>query len=109
MAKVEKQESERPPHEEPIQFGLVPLFFLTAFVGALLMVAMAATTPLNNVEAVTQAAAARGRRVVAYAGLSSVLAVLTVLSMVKKAKPRNSTEVENTRQPNSLAPGDYKH
>ena len=106
------------PIDEPIQFGLVPLFFLTAFFAALVMTAMAGYTPLSYADQLlydltgrrSPAAAARDWRMIGYAGLSFVLAVATVLSMVRKAKPGDAKEDDaDDRDPISLAPSDNKH
>jgi len=109
---------QRRPIDDPIQFGLVPLFFLTAFFAALVMAAMAAYTPLSYADQVlleltgshSPAAAARERQTLAYAGLAFVLAVATVLSMVRKAKPAAAADDEADKgAPISLAPSEDKH
>jgi len=104
--------------EEPIQFGLVPLFFLTAFFAALVMTAMAAYTPLSHLDQVlaeipgtrSPAAMARDWRILGYAALAFVLAVATVLSMVRKAKPAAPEDDEaDLGALISLAPDENKH
>ena len=96
------------PREDPIQFGLLPLFFLTAFFAALLMAAMAASMPLRYFD--QEVAAARVSQMLAYSSLAFALAVATVLSMVKRAKTiavKSGDAKDSTA--NALAPSDDKH
>ena len=92
---------------DPIQFGLVPLFFLTAFFAALVMLAIEAGRPLPGDSGFFRHpdAARRDATVLAYGGLAFVMAVATVVSMIR---PRKRDEAP-AGQANSLAPQDADH
>jgi hypothetical protein len=80
------------PPREPVQFGLVSLFFLTAFFAALVMMGIEGGRPLPNPTGNPFAGlpgfpplpgtAERDATVLVYAALAALMAVTTVLSMV---------------------------
>lgn len=105
----------KPPRQEPIQFRLVSLIFLTVFFAALVMMAMEAGRPLPNQTGNPFAglpgfpplpgAAERDAKVLAYGALAGLMATMTVMSMVV-ARKRDSAPSPTA---NSLAPGNEEH
>jgi hypothetical protein len=86
----------KPPRDEPIQFGLVSLFFLTSFFAALVMLSIEGGRPLPNPTGNPFAglpgfpplpgAAERDAKVVAYGALALAMAAATVISMVRSRR-----------------------
>jgi hypothetical protein len=103
----------KPPQlqNDPIQFGLVPLFFLTAFFAALVMIGVEGYQP--RLEYVPnwpgyqpQPLAGLSAKGLAYAGLAFIMAVATVASMVR---PRKHAAPPGDQPANSLAPENDIH